>query len=180
MLVFSILPGKHGRCEKPLLHINVFVQDCSISIDNALEMLQSCTEPSVCDDSFYYWLTPCHYTDSTRTLWHFKSQTDWRFAQQIVYETTAKSKPTIITFCEDNPPVIDWFPSQRTGKAENASMPWRHHVGYGESNFAMNSTTFTLWSPWPVFSMWPGHPSHQWSPWTPHRSHKTDPLLPIM
>ena len=88
--------------------------------------------------------------------------------------------PPLLLFCEDNPTVIDWFPSQRTGKAENASMPWRHHVGYGESNFAMNSTTFTLWSPWPVFSMWPGHPSHQWSPWTPHRSHKTDPLLPIM
>ena len=31
----------------PLYHIDGLVQDCSISIANALEILQSCTEPSI-------------------------------------------------------------------------------------------------------------------------------------
>ena len=31
-----------------IYHIDGFVQDCSISIANALEILQSCTKPSIC------------------------------------------------------------------------------------------------------------------------------------
>ena len=36
---------------EPLLtdhHIDCFIQDCSISIANTLEILQSCTKPSIC------------------------------------------------------------------------------------------------------------------------------------
>ena len=35
------------NCALLQLHINGLVQDCSISIANALEILQSCTEPSI-------------------------------------------------------------------------------------------------------------------------------------
>ena len=34
-------------CDILILYFNGLVQDCSISIANALEILQSCTEPSV-------------------------------------------------------------------------------------------------------------------------------------
>ena len=38
------------------VHIKGLVQDCSNSIANALELLQSCTKPSICDTILWYCL----------------------------------------------------------------------------------------------------------------------------
>ena len=42
-------------------HIDGFVQDCSISIANALEILQSCTKPS--DNGLWHWIGNKPYSE---------------------------------------------------------------------------------------------------------------------
>ena len=38
------------------INIHGLVSNCSNSIDNALELLQSCTKPSICTSLFYEWI----------------------------------------------------------------------------------------------------------------------------
>ena len=39
--------GKYGHWDNSVLHVDGLVQDCSNSIANALELLQSCAKPSM-------------------------------------------------------------------------------------------------------------------------------------
>ena len=50
------------------LHINGLVQDCSISIANALEILQSCTKPSISKISFKFPRGQWSYSDMTTVV----------------------------------------------------------------------------------------------------------------
>ena len=68
-----------------------------------------------------------HWNSSQRAPWHLKSPADGPFAQ---FRRTSKKTPKlcVTSLCEGNPPVTDWFPSQRTSNAENVSI-WRCHHG---------------------------------------------------
>ena len=47
----------------------------------------------------------------------------------IFFQANKKNQiSSLLTRCEGNAPLTDEFPSQKASNAENASMPWHHHV----------------------------------------------------
>ena len=42
-------------------------------------------------------------------------------------KSPAIGRSVLLALCEDNPPVIDGFPSQRASKEKNVSISWRHN-----------------------------------------------------
>ena len=57
--------------------------------------------------------------------------------------TKAKSKPTLLIFCEGNPPVTGGFPSQKASDTENVYMSW-HHPGLECNSHLWEATVYTM------------------------------------
>ena len=47
IVIYTVEPPYNMIYDNTILRIDGLVQDCSISIANALEILQSCTKPSI-------------------------------------------------------------------------------------------------------------------------------------
>ena len=65
---------------KGVIHIDGSVQDCSISIANTLEILQSCTKPSIFSTN--QWIGMPHLHEFTHMIrgsycWHTEAETKW-------------------------------------------------------------------------------------------------------
>ena len=83
---------------KSILDINGLVQDCSISIANALEILQSCTKPSI-------WSMIIAIPVQYRIDMSLKSITWWRHQMETF--------SALLAICAGNSPVAGEFPAQR-------------------------------------------------------------------
>ena len=95
------------------------VQDCSNSSALAMELLQSCTKPSICS---YESNSSQYITDISVML--LKS-----LATRLLVHANAKENTKASNYsplCERNPPVIGGFPS-RTNNTKIVPMPLHHH-----------------------------------------------------
>ena len=97
-------------------HFDVLVQDCSVSIANALEKLQSCTKPST-----LRWRHDGHDGVSNRQPHHclLNRLFGWRSKKTSKFRVTG--------LCAGNSPGTGEFPAQMASNAENVSTWWRHH-----------------------------------------------------
>ena len=94
-------------------HFDSIAHDCSNSIPNALELLQSCTRPSTYNHIALPWCLTrvgnwlCNNgTTFPRTIAIIVLLHAWRrHKMEIMF--------VLLTLCERNPPVISGFPSQR-------------------------------------------------------------------
>ena len=109
---------KNTCCPGALNHIDSLSQDCSISIANALEILQSCTKPSISwhrklicflmekGDTFFLleWRHNEHDSVSNHQLLEcLLNRLFWSRSQKT-------SKHRVTALCEGNPPVTSGFP----------------------------------------------------------------------
>ena len=90
------------------------MQDCSNSSTLAMELLQSCTTPSV----WYSWysskLYPYHCDN--RMLVSMLAMSPWWLEVKSTNKNTKRNTPRIrlLTLCAENPPVTGGFPIQRS------------------------------------------------------------------
>ena len=121
-------------------YIDDLVQDCSNSIATALDILQSCTKPSICLIAFSVFGT-WHVTlaASTSTLqWRHNvldsvsnHQPHHCLLKGLFRRRTKKtSKLRVTGLCVGNSPVTGEFPAQMASNAGNVSIWWRHHEFY--------------------------------------------------
>ena len=106
-------------------YIDGLVQDCSNSIANALELLQSCTNPSI-----YRWmLNLSHKMSKVCGALFWSSWSSWKifihviqscFSDTVVipflsrwWRHQIKSFSALLVLCMGNSPVTGEFPSQR-------------------------------------------------------------------
>ena len=101
-------------------YINGLVQDCSISISNTLELLQSCTKPSGSKSSLQW----CHKGYDCIS----NHQPYDRLLNRLFRRRSKKTSKLHVTgFCAGNSPETGESPAQMASNTENVSIWWRHH-----------------------------------------------------
>ena len=107
-------------------HIDGWVQDCSLSIANAPEILQSCTKSSI----YIYITLQWHHSEQNG-----KSAISRLFTQPLIQSADQRKNQSSapLAFVR-NPPVTGEFPTQRASNAENVSIWWHHH-GYQNTKY---------------------------------------------
>ena len=101
-------------------YINSLVQDCSISISNTLELLQSCTKPSGSKSSLQW-----HHNGHDCFSNH---QPHDRLLNCLFRRRSMKTSKLHVTgLCAGNSPGTAEFLAQMASNVENVSIWWCHH-----------------------------------------------------
>ena len=103
--------------QKHHLHVGGLVQGCSIFPTLAIEIRQSCTEPSVLQ-----W----RHNGFDGVSIH--QAHDCLLSRLFRHRSKKTSKLRVTGLCVGNSPRTGEFPAQMTSNVENVSIWWRHHV----------------------------------------------------
>ena len=115
-----VLPGHHQLFTRADFTDNGWVQDCSVSIADALKILQSCTKPSICSITL-------RWRHNERDSVSNHQPHDCLLNRLFRRRSKKTSKLRVTGLCVGNSPGTGEFPAQMASYAENVSIWWRHH-----------------------------------------------------